>query len=252
MNDKYVDIFYIATGVYNTYFENFFGTIDRFLPGWVKRVHVITNDEDYYTRFVGVKGNVFVETHYQMDMPYPIIPLMKTAFIKRYVTEDMRYVFYMDADTVFLEKSPEYWREFVYQLDNNQILVAHHPGDMHPEYKVDEKSVAFIPDGEFYFPIISSFYGGKRDEIVKMCYQMDKKIRHDLTTHVGGHQEHYIPPLFDQDYMTKTVYESNGLSFLVRYFVCITWLINGNDILSENVVQQKYDVERKFETKNME
>ena len=79
----YVDIFYIATSVYNTYFENFFSTIDRFLPGWVKRVHVITDDEDYYTRFVGVKGDVIVETHYQMNMPYPIIPLLKTSFIKR-------------------------------------------------------------------------------------------------------------------------------------------------------------------------
>ena len=243
------DIFYIATGVYKSYFEEFLKTLPNFLPGWEKRIIVVTDDYNYFNEYRRNRTTLYI--YEQIDLPYPIIPLLKTHYISLYAPEDAEYIFYFDADTRFLKKSDEFWKEFIADIDRGDIVVSNHPANLYPQYKIAEDSKAYIPEGAFYFPIIASCYGGRADKVLELCEQMCGMIRHDLTTHGPEGERHYIPPLFDQDYLTKCVYNSDGLSFRVRYFVHIDWLHNEHDVDEENIVEQKYDVSRKFEKKNM-
>ena len=245
-----IDIFYIATGVYTEYFGLFLETLPMFFPGVKKRVHVVSDLLQDYNGYS--KDGIDINVIYQLDLPYPIIPLLKTHFIKHYMPEDSECVFYVDADTVFLEKPKEYWGVLENNLNEYDLLLSRHPGNHYPEYEIKEFSEAYFPKDKFYFSLIASFYGGKKNAILKYCDAVEEKIKNDLTYHVDNHQEHYIPSLFDQDYMNKIVYEDT-FSCMIKYFVKIDWLQNDSDKPweSDNCVEQKYDIEKKFEKKNM-
>lgn len=248
---NHIDIFYIATGVYFEYFGEFLRTLPNFFPGVKKRVHIISDKMKEYDGYND--GTIEVNVIYQLDMPYPIIPLLKTLFVKAYMPEDAEYIFYFDADTIFMEKSPEYWVWLASEVERGEILAANHPGNLRPDnYLVNYESTAYVPQTALRFSLIASFWGGRKDKILKFCDQMNEKIRADLTFHKDNAPGHYIPPLFDQDYMNRVVQDSDGLSFLIRYFVLITWLANENDVFADNFVEQKYDIHRKFEKKNMD
>ena len=247
--DKTIDIFYIATGVYTTYFDNFLCTVHNFLPSYNKRIHVISDGLKEYNGYN--ENGISINVIFQMDLPYPIIPLLKSKFISYNLTDDMKYVFYFDADTIFLEKDDEYWEIFIKDIDNGNFLLSNHPGNYYRTYSIPDTSKAFIAPGFFYYTIISSFYGGSIDGMKKICEKELSMISSDLTSHVNGHQSHYIPPLFDQDYVNKIADESNDMSFSIKYFVNIHWFSNSQDRHEENFIEQKYDIQRKFETKNM-
>ena len=256
--EQTVDIFYIATGEYNTYFSNFYESVGNFLPGWHKRIHVITDWVRFYEdNFINNEAFDWekdreIDVHYQLDLPYPIIPLLKTTFVKAYMTDDMDYVFYFDADTYFINRGEEYWREFVADIESGQIIASSHPGDYHPKYTISDESEAKIPEGRQAFQLISSMWGGRADSVRKLCDQMGEKIRKDLNYHKDDYQCHYIPSLFDQDYFNKVVYESKGLSFLIKNYVYIRWFVREDEDLTRCLVEQKYDIQRKFKKKNME
>lgn len=245
-----IDIFYIATGVYTEYFPKFLETLPLFFPGVNKRIHIIS---DLLSEYNGYNSNdISIEVIYQLDLPYPLIPLLKTHFINSYLPSDAEYVFYFDADTIFLPKETKYWDNLLSALSNGEILLANHPGNHYPTYEISEESEAYIlPYGTFFFPIISSFFGGKKEKMAVFFDEVNKKVKHDLTTHKNNHQVHYIPPLFDQDYITKLQLEKNGLSFYIKYFVRISWLTNEYDVQEDNFIEQKYDINKKFKKKNM-
>ena len=244
-----IDIFYIATGVYAEYFPKYLETLPLFFPGVNKRIHIIS---DLLSEYNGYNSNdISIEVIYQLDLPYPLMSLLKTHFIKNYLPNDAEYVFYFDSDTIFLEKNEAYWNNLYNMLNNDEILLANHPGNHYPAYEVSEESSAFIPRGVFFFPIIGSFFGGKKEKIKIFLEEVNKKISNDLTKHKNGHQVHYIPPLFDQDYITSLQLDPNGLSFYIKYFVRISWLTNGFDVVEDNFMEQKYDISKKFEKKNM-
>jgi hypothetical protein len=246
---KRIDVFYIATGVYASYFDNFITTIKNFFPGTSKYIHVLT-DVDLETE--NGDENIHVEVNKIINLPYPIIGLLKTTYINHYLTDEMEYVFYFDADTIFLKKNNEYWDELKETINKGEILMSIHPGNYYPNYELDEKSEAYLDPQNFVYTIIASFYGGKIGEIKKLIGIVDEMIRKDLQhSDNNGHHVHYIPVLFDQDYMNKVVNTSREVSFTLRYFVGISWFKNSYDRPEENFIEQKYDIERKFKTKNM-
>ena len=56
-NRNFADVFYIATGPYVSYFENFILSIGNFMPGFKKRVHVITDQPE---KFEGYSTNELI------------------------------------------------------------------------------------------------------------------------------------------------------------------------------------------------
>lgn len=244
-----IDIFYIATGVYCEYFPKFLETLPLFFPDIEKRVSIISDALKEYDGYNA--NNIAIKVIHQLDLPYPIIPLLKTYFIKTYLPFDSEYIFYFDADTFFLKKDKEYWEQLYNVINMGEVLLAEHPGKHYPAHELNEESECFIPRGVFFFPIISSFFGGKKEKMITFLDEVNKKISHDLTYHKNDHPVHYIPPLFDQDYITKLQLEPNGLSFYIKYFVSIPWLRNHLDVVEDNFIEQKYDISKKFEKKNM-
>ena len=103
MENEVIDIFYIATGVYSSYFQPFLDSIGNFFPKYKKYIHIISDNMQKYDAIE--TENYRIDVHYQLNLPYPLMPLLKTYFIKEYITEDMKYIFYCDADTIFQEKN---------------------------------------------------------------------------------------------------------------------------------------------------
>ena len=249
MENEVIDIFYIATGVYSSYFQPFLDSIGNFFPKYKKYIHIISDNMQKYDAIE--TENYRIDVHYQLNLPYPLMPLLKTYFIKEYITEDMKYIFYCDADTIFQEKDEKYWENLISIMESGGVLCAEHPGKLYPNYGIDENSAAFFRGGEyFFFPLISSFYGGSRKNMLTLCNRMNEKIKHDLNYHYNNHQCHYIPPLFDQDYLNRVVFESKDIDFHILPFVGVPWL-NEQEHKEEECVTQKYDISRKMETKNM-
>ena len=246
---KRIDIFYLATGIYTSYFDNFIMTVKNFFPGSDKYVHVIT-DADLKVEINDEK--IHVDVNIIIDLPYPIIGLLKTTYISHYLTDEMEYIFYFDADTIFKEKNTEYWDELERNIKNGEILMSIHPANHYPNYELDRTSEAYLPPENYTFSVISSFYGGEVSEMKKLINIVTEMIKRDLQHSDGnGHHIHYIPVLFDQDYMNKIVNTSKEVSFLLRYFIDIAWFKNNYDRPEENFIEQKYDIQRKFKTKNM-
>lgn len=249
INHKTVDVFYAATDVYATYFQDFLGSINNFLPGFKKNVHVISNRLSEYNGYKD--GDVSVDIIYQTSLPYPLVSLVKTSYIEEHITNAMRYVFYFDADTRFIEKSPSYWEWFVQCLDTGSMLMARHPKNFMHTYEIDKKSCAYFEKNEDSIPVIGSMYGGERETIREFCRKMNDHIKRDLNSHDENSQNHYIPSLFDQDYVTKMVNEGGDIKYIVRYFSFVPWFFDEHDSESERFVEQKWDIARKFEKKNM-
>lgn len=251
VNKDFIDIFYIATGPYVSYFERFILSIGNFMPGFKKRIHVITDQPERFEGY-NIEG-VTIDIRVQTDLPYPIIPLCKNYFIQNGITDEMVNVFYFDADTIFLEKWPAYWDWFIECLNTGKMLFANHPKNYFHPYEINENSQAYIPKENFSTSVISSFYGGKATAMLDFCKESCSLIKNDLTTHEENGQKHYIPPLFDQDYANKYVNTKSGEKCIVRYFTYIDWFNDENDEQHslERFIQQKYDISRKFEKKNM-
>ena len=246
--EKVVDIVYIATDVYASYIEDFLGTIHNFLPGYDKRIHAISDGLKEYDGYN--KDGVSIDVTYQTNLPYPLIPLSKTYFIKSLLTDDMKYVFYFDADTKFLERSPEYWADFEEMMKSDKMLLSNHPGNYWPTYEIAETSNAYLAPEDYKITIMSSLFGGTKDAMEWFCNEICPLIKNDLNYH-RDHQYHYIPSLFDQDYVNKVLNMRTEDRYIVRYFSHISWFHNEQDIDSENLVEQKYDISRKFDKKNM-
>lgn len=242
-----IDVFYIATGVYSDYFKVFFETISAFMPSAYKRIHVISDRLGEYKGLM--LHDKSVEVIPILDLPYPVIPLLKTFLIKTYMKDDMRYVFYFDADTAFVEKDEAFWNTMLQALDGGECIMSVHPGGLtKPNYDIWEGSKAHL-DKEETFYAISSFFAANHDTMLRLCDCINALEKDDLQMNDSGHPEHYIPPLFDQDYFNKMITDRNDVSFYLKRFVNISWLDTSTS--DDWFICQKYDISKKFAKKNM-
>lgn len=260
---KKIDIFYIATGVYLSYFDNFIATIKYFFPESEKYVHVITDTNLATTYDI---PNVHIDINVIINLPYPLVALLKTTYIKHFMTDDMEYVFYFDADTIFLNKDKVYWDNLKENIEQGNIIMPLHPIHDHtPHYIVDNNtSEAYLPIENFKAAIISSFYGGKASEVKKLIDMVNYMVKRDLNREENDVYYHYIPAFFDEDYINKIVNTRKDISFTLKHFVGIFYTFRWNNTMSpfdddlyiddwpdEICVKQKYDIARKYETKNL-
>ena len=220
----------------------------KFFPLFQKRLHVISDGLKEYSEWRNEDNSIVIDVTYQMDMPYPLLPLTKTYFIENLLPNDSKYTFYFDADTIFLDKNEQFWQNLYENINRNEILISFQPKMIKTNDVVSKLSNAKIPT-ENYYPVISSFFGGKTDKIIELCRQMNNCVSNDLTFQINKQQFHYIPPLFDQDYMNKIVYDSCNLSFLIKKYILISWF---EEEYSDDIfIEQKYDISKKFDKKKI-
>ena len=243
VGDSVIEIIYFATGDYIKYFPNFIDSVKYFFP-FVKKIIRVVTDKDIEE--VELCDDIIrVDIIKILDLFYPCVNLHKTYFIKQLEHSEADYIFYFDADTVFLNKPEYFWGDLVNWMNKNYFIIGIHPYYLLPdsdEYKErdisvffshmterDEKSEAYIPV-EKYTYVISSFFGGKKDTMLKMCDEVNSMIKKDLIRHKGYH----IPSYIDENYFNKIVYNcENRIDNRFNIKVGAYIILGGNNIPSD-------------------
>lgn len=211
-----VEIIYIATDEYSNFFDGFASTIKYFLPGVPKIVKVLSNvDRDYTIHCDDVVRVDFIKI---FDLFYPCINLNKTNFISQLLPYVSEYVFYFDADTIFLPVEGCVWWDLKTYLDMDFFCIGKHPfyqlkddvewksGCIENFYEYfttrDKTQESYIEDREYTY-LISSFFCAKRNVMEKMCNYINNMIRTDMCRE----NDYKIPYYSDENYFNKVVYD---------------------------------------------
>lgn len=227
-----IEILYIATGDYSKYTEWFLSSVKYFAPGYEKHITILSNKLDDLDGTVrnGVKINVIKI----FDLMYPFINLHKSYFIKQ-LDFDADYIFYFDADTLFMNVPDYDWESMFKDLDDGKILISKHPAYALKESEEKDSWVkGFMSDyltervpgwaayieKEKYTYVISSFFAANKktmavlnDLIIKMC-------RQDLVRDKGYH----VPKFMDENYFNALTSDfeygiiNNNLAFSIKQY----------------------------------
>lgn len=269
--NKTIDIFTLVTGPYNAYFSNFLNSIGNFFPDNKKRIHIASDGLNEYNgkSFENLSVENIEVTHI-IDLPFPLIPIQKTYMQKNYVTLDMDYVFYFDIDTIFLNRDNSVWEFLFNQIEvNNSVVLSKHPHhDAFPDriwnlVEFNFESKAYIPndthtpdtvndiDWEKYDRhIISSFWGGKRENVLKMGEYVNVMFKYDLRI------IRYLPKFVDENYINRLIFDvDTGIVKDLKFYVDEHLVIIPGyeySVPTPNIfLMQKYDTSIKNSKKNV-
>lgn len=120
-----IQLFYIATSVYNKFADDYFESVPNVFPDAEKKIDIFTDDTEYYNKF---RSDHFYEftLHKIFQLPYPILPLMKFSYMKNYIDYDVDIVIFVDADSIFVEKSQMFWNNLYSLININKVLISYH------------------------------------------------------------------------------------------------------------------------------
>lgn len=251
-----IDIFTLVTGPYTAFFEKFLKSLHNFFPDNKKIVHISSDGLDEYNGkcFIEDKIEKIIVNHI-VDLPFPLIPIQKTYMQINY-GKNTRYIFYFDIDTVFLEQSKETWEFLFEKINEDNIIFSKHPHhDSCPEnvpYLVEynAESKAYIPE-DYNGHIISSFWGGKTNEVLKMDKYVNDKLKYDLRI------IRYLPAFVDENYINRIIWETKKGMCKDLHFYCAEHFITipeSNFIVDTPHIflLQKYDTSIKNSKKDVQ
>lgn len=242
-NNDILHVFTTATGPYKAFFKNFFITLNNFFPNNRKILHIYADDISEIKKFTDKDVTIILTKI--LDLPHPLVALQKTFIQKRDIDETMKYVFYFDIDTMFVKKSDEFWNFISDKIDSDMLIMSKHPHyDAKPELienlvEKNKLSKAYIPE-DYHMHVISSFWGGKKDIVLKMCNYVNDMLKYDVWA------LRYLPRFVDENYINKLIWQTKNneisdLSFYIdEHMVMIPgWNFN---IPTPNIfLIQKYD-----------
>ena len=103
MNKETIGIFYIATGVYKEYFNDFYKTIDYIFPNKQKTLIIISDGLKEYNNTHKDLLDIYVEEF--IDYPYPFININKFQIVNHYAKKyNIDIIAYFDSETYFIKK----------------------------------------------------------------------------------------------------------------------------------------------------
>lgn len=174
-------IIYISTGIYNDNYNDFYNSINNFLPNIEKKVLSISD--------------ISHKADYQYiisDGPWPIVALLKFHYIyealKTIDLTDITYIFYINADGRFLEKTNEYNNKFINIMNNNDLIFMNHALNDTPTYKNY---------------IHAAFFGGNTKAFLELCEIHNERTYNNL--HLN-----FIPKFHDET-VVNTLYNNGSL-----------------------------------------
>lgn len=97
-----IGIYYIATGEYTQFFEEFLKTLNRFMPGERKVVCLMADEA--LAQWDGWEcGEIKVEYHHVCHMPWPVVTLYKFFLMRRFKVRDAELHVYCNSNIEFSE-----------------------------------------------------------------------------------------------------------------------------------------------------
>lgn len=202
-----IDVFAIATGVYTAYFNKFYESLVNFFPDNKKRLHIASDRLSEYNNCAFPEKNIIsVEVTHILDMPHAIVAAHKTYLQKECNRQECKYIFYFDIDTVFMNVPDSTWEFIFKKIDDGNIVMSKHPHYDSAEedcvwnlIEQNNESAAYIPD-YYNEHIISSFWCGKTEEVLKMCDRINANLKQDLLL------LRYIPRFVDENYINNIIW----------------------------------------------
>lgn len=248
-----IDVFTTATGPYKGFIPNFVSSLTNFFPHNKKRLHIFIDDA---SNLPETDNSIELIATEIIDLPFPMIPIQKTFIQSQRVTKEMKYVFYFDIDTFFMSKDDSVFDWLAKLVDDDNVVMSRHPHYDYEEYKAtalaerNPNSKAYIPE-EFNGKIISSFWGGKAQEVLKMCALVNDMAKYDLW------KLRYFPMFVDENYINKILWlykkgEVKDIKFFTTEHLII---LPGTDFAVDAphvFLLQKYDNSLKESKKNVE
>lgn len=180
---KKLGILYICTGKYSIFWKDFYLTCEKnFIKEAEKHYFVFTDAE--YIDFE--KENYRIHKIYQDNLGWPNNTLKRyNIFLNsKDLFKDMDYLFYLNANLLFLEKITA--EEFLPQEDKNKkIIGCLHPGYYNKKtsrypYEKRSKSTAFIEKTKRKYYFAGGINGGKTDIFIRIIEILDKNIEEDF------------------------------------------------------------------------
>lgn len=245
MNSKIIEIVYLATGSYKQFAKQFFDSIKLFFPGYKKIITIISDGLEEYKHFSNIISNDIIEinVHKIVQLPYPFISYFKYNYTKEFCSNKADYIFYFDADTVFIENSLEHFGNILKLADSN-ILLSKHPFYVSEEFECAictffdynterDPSYCSCIEQEEYEYVIGSFFAGTTKNVMILCDKIVSLITEDLNS---SNREWYIPKFMDESYLNSLSIKDLELSFAKEQFS----ILNGcNNILDFTICKQK-------------
>ena len=127
MKSKTIEIIYLATGSYKKFIPGFFGSLEFFFPGYSKIITVISDDLSC-CKDVEVDDSV-IEFNIRkvIQLPYPFPSYFKYNYVREYCSRKADYVFYFDADTIFVNNEFFICDDVLKMADENILLSLSKP-----------------------------------------------------------------------------------------------------------------------------
>lgn len=186
-----IGVYYIATGSYKAYLEDFANSLKNFRAGKDKKI-ILLVDEEVDT----LVWDVYVEQHLISDAPWPIIALLKMWYINKHRGE-YEEVYYFNGNTSVIKDVP--------QCGDKMLLTRHSYHDEtlldgHKFLRIEDdnpKSLSYIGSHSYTY-VQAGFFGGNADVVYRMCEDVGKWVEDDLKRGV-------IPKWHDESYLNKWV-----------------------------------------------
>lgn len=206
--NEILDVFTLVTGPYKFFFQKFIESLENFFPENKKRVHIASDGLDEWNNCVIAESNIIdIEVKHIIDLPFPLIPVQKTYMQKNYTPSDAKYIFYFDIDTISLGQTESTWEFLSNKINDGNIIMSKHPHyDAHPDriwnlIEENKDSKAYIPE-EYNGHIISSFWGGRAEDVLKMDDYVNYMFKWDIKN------IRYFPKFVDENYINKIIWQT--------------------------------------------
>ncbi len=206
----------IMTGPYNNFLEGQLNTLNNLFPNQEKTFTIVSDLDNQLNNYDLSKFNVTKFNWFKiLDLPYTYIVSLKLYFVLKAI-EQIKYndddlLLYCDADTLYLEKSNDFYNKLYDKFINYDLIFT-----IHPLYFDDHSfTYAFAHAGttdrahnwevknvDTNKVVMGSLYGGKISKLKQLnkdiLYLQNIDLNKDL-------YDRHIPPCSDEEYLNNVV-----------------------------------------------
>ncbi|MDN3504669.1 MAG: hypothetical protein P0S95_03735 [Rhabdochlamydiaceae bacterium] len=148
--------------------------------------------------------NIVMVPQKKLDWPYATMMRFEFYHKNSHLFDGFDYMFALDADMLFVSKVKR-------EILSDRVATMHpgyaikRAGVIRGDFETSEKSLAYMPSdkGEYYFA--GGFYGGSKDEFIKINKICSQNIRIDLQNGIIAkwHDESHLNRYFAFNFPTK-------------------------------------------------
>lgn len=182
-----IGMIYICTGKYKMFLDKYLETCNKhFLPNHNKKYFIFC---DTLIDDIADKYKVEYEYIYQEKLPFPM-PTLKRFHMINSIKEKYKnidFLFFTNANMIFVENI--YPNEVLPTKEDNWLVSVIHPGYLNNnvnsfpyERNINSSACIDFEFGKKYYQ--GCFFGGRKNEFLKMSKELQKNIDYDLSINV--------------------------------------------------------------------